>query len=1086
MKLKAVVSTLHIFAMISVVFAQADHVVISEIRYDERSGITEEFVELYNPTENTVLIGGWEIEYRSASGTDWLDKVIIPQGTELFPRSFFLWGGNAVEPEPDLVWEYSLGLGNSGGHVRVLDDDDIEIDKVGWEGAIDPEGGEGNDAGTTPDGGSLERKANADSDEVSMRPEGEDGQAGNGYDSDVNSADFVVHDLDYVFPQNGDSPMEPETEITDGSGTCTVDPEQVFGGFIEDISFTVQADDYFLASVRITLPEDFNFSGSIALSGSGFSSATYEINGNICTISAAELSGEETGTATFLEVTPPNITNNFHILVETAVPEGTLTSILSLPVLQVLGDNLAISMLHDNDENGLPNLLGELVFLRGLVTAATELGQPSFIQDETGGVALYDWDFGEAVEIGDDVELSGTVVQWNGLVEIQPVTLLETHSSGNEIIPLTLTCHDIDTQSGQNEPYEALLVRIDDVTVNTDSWAGNSNYVLTDASGTCTIRIDSESDLVGTNAPSGSFDVIALVGQYDYSQPYSSGYQLLPRFEADIIQAPGPVITYGPQESEILPGEVSFEFGTENPGNTVGMLYTYDGATMLDSIAVDEEVTDHEITFTGLTSGSPYLCVVASLNDDGTSISSPYVFASASDPTSTGAINVYFTQSVETAYAIPGNEAWGSAQPHERLIERIDQANYSIDACLYSLSIQSIADALIDAHDRGVEVRFIYDDDHNQNQVIQIEAAGITVIDDSYGQNDGNGLQHNKFLVFDARNASSASDDWVWTGSLNLISAGGMGINAMQNSIEIQDQSLALAYTLEFNEMWGSSTTTPDPNYSLFGDNKTDNTPHHFMIGGSPVEAYFSPSDQVTNHLIDLIGTSEYSSYFCMFAFTRGDINDAFYNQYTTVPGYQVRGVFDSGYDQYSEYEPMIGWGADVHLDDETGTLHHKYLICDAEHVFDGTPLVATGSHNWSSSAENNNNENVVVVKDPLITNQYLQEFAARYHAAGGSYEFEDVSDTKTLPEVFSVSNNYPNPFNPVTSFNLDLQRDAFVSIEVFNILGEILPIHFDEALTAGSRHLQLNLAEYPSGVYIYRFVINQQHFVEGKMILLK
>ena len=1086
MNFKAAISIVYIFAVTSVVFAQADHVVISEVRYDERSGFTEEFVELYNPTENTVIIGGWEIEYRSASGTDWLDKITIPQGTELFPRSFFLWGGNAVVPEPDLVWTYSLGLGNSGGHVRVLDDADVEIDKVGWEGAIDPEGGEGNDAGTTPDGGSLERKAFEDSDEVSMRPEGEDGQAGNGHDSDLNSADFVVHDLDYVFPQNGASPMEPETEITDGSGTCIVEPGEVFGGFVEDIIFTVQAGDYLLSSVRITLPEDFNFPGSIALSGSGFSSATYEIDGNVCTISAAELSGEDTGIVTFLEVTPPNITNNFYIPVETAIPEGTLTLILSLPVLQVLGDNLAISMLHDNDENGIPNLLGELVFLRGFVTAATELGQPSFIQDETGGVAIYDWDFGEAVEIGDDVELSGTVVQWNGLVEIQPATLLETHSSGNEITPLTLTCHDVSTQSGQNEPYEALLVRINDVTVNTATWAGDSNYILTDASGTCTIRIDIDSDLVGANAPSGSFDIIALVGQYDYSQPYSSGYQLIPRFEADVIQAPGPIISYGPRETEILPGEVSFEFRTEFPGNTVGVLYTYDGETMLDSVAVDEDVIDHEITFSGLTSGSPYICVVASYNGDGESISNPYVFASASDPSSTGAINVYFTQDVETAYAIPGNEAWGSAQPHERLIERIDQADYSIDACLYSLSLQSVATALIDAHDRGVEVRFIYDDDHNQDQVSQIAAAGITVIDDSYGQNDGNGLQHNKFLIFDARDASSASDDWVWTGSLNLISAGGMGINAMQNSIEIQDQSLALAYTLEFNEMWGSNTVTPDPNYSLFGDNKTDNTPHHFVIGDYPAEAYFSPSDQVTTHLIDLVGTSEYSSYFCMFSFTRDDINDAFHDQFTDVPGYQVRGVFDSGYDQYSEYEPMVAWGADVHLDDENGTLHHKYLICDAEHVSDGTPFVATGSHNWSSNAENSNNENIVVVMDPLVTNQYLQEFAARYHAAGGSYDFEDVRDAKTVPELFSVSNNYPNPFNPVTRFTLELLTDAFITLEVYNMLGESLPIQINEALTAGTQYLELDLADFPSGVYLYRFTINQLHLVEGKMILLK
>ncbi len=1083
-KLPAVIAMILIQSL--PLLAQADHVVISEVRYDERSGINEEFVELYNPTETTVLIGNWEVEYRSASGAEWHDKITLPPGTELFPRSFFLWGGDGVEPVPDLVWDYNPGLGNSGGHVRILDADDVEIDRVGWEGAIDPEGGEGNDAGTTPDGGSVERKANASSTAESMEPGGVDELEGNGYDSDNNANDFVIHDFEFVFPQNSASPMEPETEIIDGSGTCTVSPTEVFGGFEEDISFTVEAGDYLLAAVRITLPESFEWAGAVELSGLGFQNAVYDVTGNECTITGAEIFGAISGTATFLAVTPPNITNNFQILVETAVPEGTLTPILSLPVLTVLGDHLAISMLHENDENGVPLLMGQTVFLRGLVSAATELGQPSFIQDETGGVAVYDWNFGEAVAIGDDVELSGSVTQWNGLAEIQPATLLETHSSGNPIEPLVLTCYDIDSQSAQDEPYEGMLVRINNVTVNTSTWGGNNNYTLTDETGTCQIRIDADCDLAGTPAPSGSFDVVACAGQYDYSEPYSSGYQLLPRFQADIYQSPGPTIVSGPLETAISPTAVTLEFTTEAPGNTVGVLYTYDGETQLDSITVEESVTLHELTFSGLTAGTAYQCVIASTDVNGTSISNPYIFASASDPASTGAMNVYFTRDVETEYAVPGNEAWGEADPHVRLIERIEGTDYSIDACLYSFSIGSVADALIDAHDRGVEVRFIYDDDHDQSQVALLEAAGIPVIDDSYGNNDGDGLQHNKFLIFDARNATSAADDWVWTGSLNLISAGGMGINAMQNSIEIQDQSLALAYTLEFNEMWGSDTMTPNAAESLFGVNKTNNTPHHFQIGDHWAEAYFSPSDQVTTRVIELIGSNQYSSYFCMFAFTRGDINDALYDSYTTIPDYQVRGVFDSGYDQYSEYEPMLAWGADVHVDTEDGTLHHKYMVSDAEYLWDGNPFVVTGSHNWSSSAENSNNENVVVVYNPLIVNQYLQEFAARYHAAGGTYEFEEVIDGGTLPVTIAISPNFPNPFNPTTSFNLTLRRETEITLEVYNLLGESIPVGFTQVLPAGSRQVQLDMADLPSGYYFYRFYAWGDPVRSGKMILLK
>ena len=61
--------------------------------------------------------------------------------------------------------------------------------------------------------------------------------------------------------------------------------------------------------------------------------------------------------------------------------------------------------------------------------------------------------------------------------------------------------------------------------------------------------------------------------------------------------------------------------------------------------------------------------------------------------------------------------------------------------------------------------------------------------------------------------------------------------------IFIQDEAIAKAYTLEFEEMWGG----------VFGTNKLDNTPHKFMTDGKLVEVYFSPSDQTTSHILETI-----------------------------------------------------------------------------------------------------------------------------------------------------------------------------------------------------------------------------------------
>ncbi|MCU0613306.1 MAG: hypothetical protein MUE60_16160, partial [Candidatus Eisenbacteria bacterium] len=54
---------------------------------------------------------------------------------------------------------------------------------------------------------------------------------------------------------------------------------------------------------------------------------------------------------------------------------------------------------------------------------------------------------------------------------------------------------------------------------------------------------------------------------------------------------------------------------------------------------------------------------------------------------------------------------------------------------------------------------------------------------------------------------------------------------------------------------------------------------------------------------------------------------------------------------------------------------------------------VITGSHNWSSSAETTNDENTLIIHSPVIANLYLQEFAARYHAAGGNQPLVPVDN---------------------------------------------------------------------------------------------
>lgn len=95
-----------------------------------------------------------------------------------------------------------------------------------------------------------------------------------------------------------------------------------------------------------------------------------------------------------------------------------------------------------------------------------------------------------------------------------------------------------------------------------------------------------------------------------------------------------------------------------------------------------------------------------------------------------------------------------------------------------------------------------------------------------------------------------------------------------------------------------------------------------------------------------------------------------------------------------------------------------------------------------------------------------------------------DVED-ETLPAEFTLSQNYPNPFNPTTKINYALPKDEFVTLEVFNILGEEVANLVEGKVTAGSHSVEFDASNLSSGTYIYRLTAGK--FVSTKkMILLK
>ena len=103
-----------------------------------------------------------------------------------------------------------------------------------------------------------------------------------------------------------------------------------------------------------------------------------------------------------------------------------------------------------------------------------------------------------------------------------------------------------------------------------------------------------------------------------------------------------------------------------------------------------------------------------------------------------------------------------------------------------------------------------------------------------------------------------------------------------------------------------------------------------------------------------------------------------------------------------------------------------------------------------------------------------------------------DVRHEYFLPEGYSVSNNYPNPFNPSTNVNITLPERSRVEMKVYDMLAQELGVIVDEELSAGVHYFRLDLEhlingrDIAEGVYFSRTVIDEQYVKVNKLLFLR
>ena len=288
-----------------------------------------------------------------------------------------------------------------------------------------------------------------------------------------------------------------------------------------------------------------------------------------------------------------------------------------------------------------------------------------------------------------------------------------------------------------------------------------------------------------------------------------------------------------------------------------------------------------------------------------------------------------------------------------RLIEKINAAQNSIHIAAFEFGLTRVAEALIAARQRGVDVRWVTDDEHgieadeepDRGQFAMLQQAGIEVRADTRSA-----LMHNKFFIFDGQT--------VWTGSTNITE--NSVFKQDNNTIVIHSPVVAAIYEREFQEMWDGQFGPKSP--SQLAEQSAN-------VNGTQIWVIFTSEDKALEQaIIPVVNFAQSSIRFLAFSFTDYPLANAMILR--AQSGVSVAGVYEKvgSSTDAAEFKTLFCGGVPVRRDGNPSFMHNKVIVVDER-------FVITGSLNYSTSAEESNDENVIIIDNPEIARLYLQDF---------------------------------------------------------------------------------------------------------------
>jgi len=630
------------------------------------------------------------------------------------------------------------------------------------------------------------------------------------------------------------------------------------------------------------------------------------------------------------------------------------------------------------------------------------------------------------------------------------------------------------------------------------------DYRFARVTGSCTqancvqMRLrDQAHDLIRTptQIPSGRVGIRGIVRRVN------DFYYICPSFKEDLEIS---LTFFQTNVTNIFPNRLDIGWETSQPADVVISYNKIGQANPVILPTIKGTELSGKASIEKLEAGSIYEFNLTAFKEQDTAYTTA-VFATESN--SSGEIKVMFNRPVEATRAFPGNVAIYTNFIADSIAAYIDKANFTVDVAIYNLNTSdagcmdetspcnngmpqagvktprngsgatAIVQALMRAHDRGVRVRYITSHEANTNAFNQIVNANKFRAIRRPVDSENDGIMHHKFVIIDAE---SRVNSWLIGGSGNFTQCN-LNVDA-NNFLFIQDQSLARAYTIEFEEMWGSQTAIPNETNSKYGARKLANTPTQYVVGGKRVELYFSPSDGTQDAIISKIYTVRNDIRFSANVFTQSPYANAFISVARSggKGSYIVKGLINNDGDVDTSGTTQFNYLRDTAEKDNDGyknmmifqsskayDLHHKYMIIDADLPAANTAVI-TGSHNWTNRANTFNDENTLVIYDHIIANHFAQEFARRYYETSCQQDIPLLAlDSHTEEPNIKSMRLFPNPAQTFLYLDFDF-TPSMLQTTIYDVSGNLVKASF---VKITDNQYVLSTEELASGLYIVKAI---------------